>query len=272
MATALLHNRFFRVEQSEEGSGLPNYSYTGASVVVDTGEKSGEWIIAFTSTGILTLNEQIDQATIKIQGGGGGSGASDGNANGSDGTDGSIQTLENQSLAVGLYDIAIGAEGERGYDSAGYAGGNTDFADLLTAKGGDGGEYAGGISLEHYSIYSNYGKGGLGGAIDQHYGELETLYYTTLNLSSGYTYIKEEPNKYSGNNGTIKINEVFYLADNTKYLDTDSSVSTTWYKLADGRGYVGTNVCKALTTETNDTRAWYGVAGYSGVVLLSGKV
>ena len=249
--------------------GFPDFTFSGAHTIVDTGVDSGTWKIALTGSGTLTLNKKT-KAIIQGQGGGGGGGASDGSTAGSDGTDGSIINLAEQQLEAGSYEIIIGAGGARGYDSAGADGGNTSFGNMLTAQGGASGGYAGGASQEHSSIYSSYGQGGLGGAIDQHDGELKTEYYYTIN-TSGYTYIRVSPNGHSGSNGTVKVGEYVLLTDNTKIPDergTDENVY--WYKLADGRGYVEVSR-GTIHPETSDTRAWYGVAGNAGVIILSGK-
>lgn len=263
MTSAILLNRKKLI------GGMPEFTYSGDYELVDDGSESGYWQYAFTSSGIFLLKKNIFKATIQIQGAGGGGGASDGVTDGNDGHDGQIVSLI-QKLAADEYVLTIGVGGERGYDSAGRKGGDTAFGDLITAIGGDGGEYAGDINQEHGSIYVDYGKGGLGGTTTQHDGALITLYYTTIN-TSGYAYIRKGPNEYSGSNGVVYSGEVFYLEDNTKHPDTNPSQSTTWYKLADGRGYIPTDRCRPLSTEISDTRAWYGLSGNGGIILLSGE-
>lgn len=265
MGTALLHNRVLRLE-----SGFPDYSFSGASAVVDTGAESGTWKIALTGSGTLTLNAK-SKVTIQAQGGGGGGGASNGSTVGNDGYDGSIQTLENKMLDAGDYAITIGAAGARGNSSAGYAGGNTVFADLLTANGGAGGARAGGNrSQTHSSIYGSYGKGGLGGANSDYTGSLTYTYSTSLNLS-GYTYIRTTPNHYGATNGTISSGTTIYLTSSQRYPCERGDSGCYFYKLADGRGYIDAGDCRSVSTSSSDTRRWYGTAGTAGVILLSGK-
>lgn len=253
------------------GGGLPEFTYSGSYTQVDDGSESGVWKYAFTGNGTLTLEKKIRLATIELQGGGGSSGASNGVYPGSDGQDGTISGIS-QELLPGNYILVIGSGGGTPYNRSGYAGTATSFGEILSAPGGAGGAYAGNARNQtHTSIYGDYGKGALGGTTSQYTGEYVTRYYTTIN-TSGYAYIRKGPNKNSGTNGTIQSGEVFYLESNTKYPDTDPDESTTWYKLADGRGYMDTARCKALTAETSDTRSWYGVAGNAGVILLSGKL
>lgn len=268
MATALLHNRIFRVEQGEEGGGgFPDYSYSGASTVVDTGAESGTWKIALTSAGTLTFTKSV-KATIQLQGGGGGSGASNGITVGSDGQDGSIQTLENKSLAAGDYAITIGTAGARGYSSAGSAGGATIFGDLLTASGGAGGARAGGNRNQtHTSIYGDYGKGGLGGTTSQYSGSAT---YKWVFTASKQCYMYNKPSSIDGwNEGSLSAGQTVYLASNATYASTDGS-GDSWYKTESGL-YVPTSNGSAKNTLVSDTRTWYGVAGTAGVVILSGK-
>ena len=59
--------------EAASGAGFPDYTYSGSSTVVDTGETSGEWKIALLSTGNLILNKK-NKITIEAQGGGGGGG------------------------------------------------------------------------------------------------------------------------------------------------------------------------------------------------------
>ena len=104
--------------------GFPDFSYSGAHTIVDTGAESGEWKIALTGSGKLTINKKIGKATIQAQGGGGGGGASNGATSGSDGKDGAVVT-DTFVLDPGVYEISIGSAGSRGYDGSGYVGGIT---------------------------------------------------------------------------------------------------------------------------------------------------
>lgn len=247
--------------------GFPDFTYSGAHTIIDTGAESGEWKIALTGGGKLTINKKIAKTTIQAQGGGGGGGASNGSASGSDGKDGTIVT---NSLAIdpGEYEIEIGAAGSRGYNSAGYVGGTTKFGDLLTASGGAGGARAGGNrNQEHTSIYNNYGKGGLGGTIGQYSGSANYKYVYT---ASRTTYMYNKPSSIDGwNEGTLSAGQTVYLSSNTQYNSTDGS-SDKWYKTESGL-YVPVGNGSVQYKLISDSRKWYGVAGTAGVILLSGK-
>ena len=247
--------------------GFPDYSYTGASTVIDTGATSGEWKIALTGGGILTLNKKISKATIQAQGGGGGGGASNSSRSGNDGADGAITEII-RALDAGTYEISIGAAGSRGYNGSGYAGGATKFSDLLTATGGSGGAYGGGSRDQaHNSIYSSYGKGGLGGTTSQYSGSATYKYVFT---ASKQCYMYNKPSSIDGwNEGTLTAGQTVYLASNTQYDSTDGS-GGKWYKTESGL-YVGTSNGSVKYTLISDSRKWYGVAGNSGVIILSGK-
>ena len=246
----------------------PEFEYTGDYLLVETSGGGKSWRYAFTSSGVLTLKKKILKAFLTIQAAGGGGGSSDGEAPGSDGSDGDIERLEAIKLEAGSYEIVIGAGGERGLNSAGKNGGDTIFGDLLFAQGGVGGAYAGGQSDTHIGAFQEFGVGGSGGGVNQYEGTLITEYYITIN-TSGYTYIRVSPKSNAATNGVVRAGEYVLLEDDTKYPD-EGGKDEEWYKLADGRGYVSVDRC-TLSTQINDTRKWYGVAGNSGVVLLSGK-
>jgi hypothetical protein len=248
--------------------GFPDFSYSGAHTIVDTGAESGEWKIALTGSGKLMINKNIGKANIQAQGGGGGGGASNGATSGSDGQDGAIMSLDNQSLEAGTYVISIGAAGSRGYNSAGYTGGATKFGDILTANGGAGGARAGGNRNQaHTSIYSSYGKGGLGGTTGQYSGSATYKYVYT---ASKLTYLYDRPSSINGQNaGTLYAGNTVYLASNTQYSSTDGS-SDKWYKTESG-AYAPVSNGSVQYKLISDTRSWYGVAGTAGVILLSGK-
>lgn len=257
----------FEYPIGSDGNGFPDYTYSGASTIVDTGETSGEWKIALTSAGTFTLNKRT-KVTIQIQGGGGGGGASNGASYGSDGLDGSVQTLENYALEAGSYVIAIGSAGSRGYDSSGYVGGVTKFGTLLTASAGAGGQYAGGnYGKTHVSIYGNYGKGGRGGSPYDYSGSATYKYVFT---ASRVTYMFNQPSSINGwNEGTLQAGQTVYLTSNTQHAANDGS-SDKWYQTESGL-YVSVDNGSAQYKLISDTRSWYGVAGTAGVVLLSGK-
>lgn len=254
-------------EQPIGNYGFPDFTYSGAHTIVDTGETSGQWQIALTGTGVLTLNAKA-KMTIKAQGGGGAGGASNGSQSGSDGADGSIVELESQSLDAGTYSISIGARGSIDYDSSGFSGGATKFGDLLTANGGRGGAYAGGNRNQtHTSIYGNYGKGGLGGSTGQYSGD--TTYKWVFKATS-QCYMYTEPSSITGwNEGSLSAGQTVYLSSNTTYASTDGS-GGSWYKTESGL-YVNSSKGSASYTKISDTRSWYGNYGYAGVILLSGK-
>lgn len=254
--------------EAASSAGFPDYTYSGSSTVVDTGETSGEWSILLTGAGTFTLNKK-NKITISAQGGGGGGGASNGSTAGSDGADGTIVTLENQSLDAGTYEIAIGAAGSRGYSSAGYTGGTTTFGSLVTANGGAGGARAGGnYNQTHTSIYGNYGKGGLGGSTSQYSGSATYKYVYT---ATRYTYMYTQPSSINGwNEGSISAGGTVYLASNTVYNSNDGS-SDKWYKTESGL-YVATANGTVSYKLISDSRTWYGTAGTQGAILLKGKV
>ncbi len=261
MATAFLHNRVI------SRGGFPDYSYSGASTVIDTGATSGEWKIALTGGGILTLNKKISKATIQAQGGGGGGGSSNGSRSGNDGADGAIAEII-RALDAGTYTITIGAAGSRGYNGSGYAGGATQFDDLLSASGGSGGAYAGGNRDQaHNSIYSSYGKGGLGGTTSQYNGSATYKYVFTA--SSG-AYMYSVPSSVNGSNmGYVAAGSTVYLSSNSQYSATDGSADK-YYKTESGY-YINASKGSVKYTLISDSRKWYGVAGNSGVILLTGK-
>ena len=248
--------------------GMPEFEYTGNYTLVDDGSESGFWTYAFTSSGILTLMKKIAKAAIKIQGAGGGSGASNGSTNGSDGQDGEIQSLSDIKLPKDEYSIVIGAAGARGYSSAGYKGGDTSFDDLLTAVGGTGGPLGGNAyNKTHTSIYEEYGKGAIGGTIYQYSGSATYKYVFT---ASSLAYMYNQPSSINGQNmGSVAAGGTVYLASNTVYSSTDGS-SDRWYKTESGY-YISVAKGSVSYKAISDTRRWYGVAGNSGIVLLSGK-
>lgn len=247
--------------------GFPDFSYSGAHTIVDTGAESGTWKIALTGSGKLTINKNIGKATIQAQGGGGGGGASNGATSGSDGKDGAVVT-DTIALATGVYDIAIGSAGSRGYDSAGYVGGITKFANLLTASGGAGGAMAGGNRNQaHTSIYNNYGKGGLGGTTGQYSGSAT---YKWVFTASRTTYMFNQPSSINGwNEGTLQAGQTVYLTSNTQHAANDGS-SDRWYQTESGL-YVSVDNGSVQYKLVSDSRSWYGNYGNAGVILLSGK-
>lgn len=248
--------------------GLPEFTYTGDFVSVDDGSESGFWKLAFTSSGLLTLTKKIKLATIQAQAAGGGGGAANEFYDGTDGKDGTIESLVDVELVVGQYQITLGEAGARGYNSAGYKGGDTSFGDVLIVAGGAGGSRAGGSRNQtHTSIYEDYGKGGLGGTPSQYTGSAS---YKWVFTASGICYMYNQPSSINGQNmGSLSSGQTVYLASSTVYSATDGS-SDKFYKTESGY-YVATTRGSIKNTLISDTRKWYGVAGNSGVVLLSGK-
>lgn len=247
---------------------FPDFIYSGACTIVDTGVTSKRWVLALTGSGKFTLNKKTN-AIIQIQGGGGGSGAGNAETTGSDGADGESKSLTT-TLEAGEYLVEIGAGGDRGVDAAGTAGGMTAFAEMLTANGGAGGEHMGGNAEQaHTSIYTPLGTGGIGGGLEQFIGQLRTVYLARM-AYSGYTYIKAEPKKYATNVGRAQTDDVFELEDFTLFTDTSDSDKTVFVKLANDRGYIEREKF-SLYTEVHDERKWVGIAGNPGVILISGR-
>lgn len=247
--------------------GFPDFSYSGAHTIVDTGAESGTWKIALTGSGKLMINKKIAKATIQAQGGGGGGGASNGVTSGSDGKDGAIVT-STAAIDAGTYDVAIGAAGSRGYDSSGYSGGKTTLGSLITANGGAGGARAGGNRNQtHTSIYNSYGKGGLGGTTGQYSGSVTSKWVFTASTGA---YMYSAPSSVSGQNmGYVAAGNTVYLSSSTTYAATDGS-GDRYYKTESGY-YINTSKGSASYKTISDTRSWYGAYGTAGVILLSGK-
>lgn len=259
MGSALLFNRIIRLGGE---SGLPDYTFDGNVTVLDTGEESGSWQVALTSSGTLVLNEDVQNVTIQLQGGGGGGGAGNESARGSDGTDGTSKTLTT-SLAAGSYSVAIGSGGSRGSDSAGSSGGTTSFGSLASASGGSGGAYLGASTLSHSSIYGSYGQGGSGGSTSQ---------YTETTTTVGYMWPKDSSgcNVYASNSTDSEV--VGTLTGEVKMANND--VSDGVYAIKSGE-YSGYYVNQFDVYYTNRTEVlyttYYGNAGNPGIVLLSGE-
>ena len=102
-----------------------------------------------SGTYTFTLNTKQNM-TIEVAGAGGGGGGSRGSGGGNDGGHGGCGDKQVQSIVLdaGTYSYTVGAGGAAGsnYNSAGSAGGSSSFSNLITAAGGPGGTYGGGLS------------------------------------------------------------------------------------------------------------------------------
>ena len=244
---------------------FPDFIYSGACTIVDTGVTSKRWVLALTGSGKFTLNKKTN-AIIQIQGGGGGSGAGNAETTGSDGADGESKSLTT-TLEAGEYLVEIGAGGDRGVDAAGTAGGMTSFAEMLTANGGNGGAHMGGNAEQaHTSIYTPLGTGGIGGGMEQFIGQIRTAYYATT--KNGYTKVMAEPNPNGSALRELANGETVELEDFTVY-EYPSNKEYKFYKLTAGLGYITTNV--NVSSRVIDERKWVGMAGNPGVILISGR-
>lgn len=263
MGTAILHNRVIR----KAGGGMPEYTYDGTHTVIDDGSTSGTWQIGLTSTGTLTLASAAKGITIQGQGGGGGGGAGYASGSGSDGADGSIDSYEG-TLATGTYAVEIGAAGSKGNGGAGGAGGTTTFADILSAPGGAGGAHKGGESMMHTGLYNTYGQGGVGGTQSMYTGSYSAASYC-IKLNAATVYSTPDTG------GTVVVSNSYttYVLGTTTYPSTITGEDgNTFYKIMTGH-YVLTSQCDPpYLRAASDNRKWYGNAGYSGIVILSGKV
>lgn len=254
---------------------LAGLTYTGTYVILDDGIKSGLWMVRLTTSGTLTLKENVSEATIQAQGGGGGGGSGGGTGtdvvSGSDGADGSIQTYTG-ALSSGEYSINLGAAGARGSDGAGGKGGDTTFGNLLTAVGGAGGAHKGGTTLEHSGLYNIYGHGGAGGAATQYTGKYTAASWTAWGPINGGMRIFVAADTSSAINQTINDgNGVTILGTSSSAPDTVSGIGGTFYLTKSGRYILTTDVASTTFTAAKDTRKWTGNVGYPGIVILSGK-
>lgn len=262
----------------KKGGGFPDITTSMSYTIIDNGETSKFWKIAFPSTsGNFTLNKPLRKVTVSLQGGGGGGGASNGSTVGSDGSDGTINTFT-INLAEGNYSLGCGAGGARGYNSAGSNGGSTAIilpdGSSYSAAGGAGGARAGGNRNQtHTSIYTPYGAGGLGGTTSQYTTSTSGSNYKYVYTLTSYAYKYNKPSSIDGwNMGTVYAGESIYLKDLTVYSNSQNS-RETFYMTEDGC-YIatgkGTAEYKATSTTTN--YYYYGVAGNAGVIVLSGAM
>lgn len=255
---------------------LPDFVYTGEYYVEDDGTKSGVWRIRLTSSGTLTLDEKVNEATIQAQGGGGGGGAGGGSAtdivSGSDGADGSIQTYTG-ALAAGEYIISLGAAGSKGNNGAGGKGGDTTFGTVLTASGGAGGAHKGGTTLEHTCLYSTYGRGGVGGASTQYSGKYTPAEWVAWGPTNGNGMrIFTAPDTSAAVSQTVRDgNGVTIQGTNSSAPDTVTGTGGKFYITESGRYILTTEAASTTFYAAKDTRKWTGNAGFSGIVILSGK-
>ena len=126
-----------------------DYTYTGDSEFINEG--NGNWIVEFTTSGILTLKKTLLVDMYLLGGGqggysgdhwGGGYHGDDYYAGGKGGQGGFITFVYRASLLPGTYEITIGDGGTTGN---GVAGGATEFAGHQAPGGGSNSQgYAGG--------------------------------------------------------------------------------------------------------------------------------
>lgn len=126
--------------------GLPRYSFTGNSTLVDEGD--GNWTLRFLSSGTLTLYGSYTFNLFLLGGGGSGSSTWSASYGAGGGGAGYTVTVLNVGADKGTYAITVGAGGQSG------GGGGSTSAFGFSAHGG----YAG-----SYGTTTNGGNGGSGG-------------------------------------------------------------------------------------------------------------
>lgn len=161
------YNDKWQITGRSANSGYKLYplSATSGTFVQDTtinGSNGWGGTITQTTPGTYSFTLATKQnMTIEVAGAGGGGGGSRGSGGGNDGGHGGCGDKQVRSLVLnaGTYSYTVGAGGAAGgnHRAAGSAGGSSSFSNTITAAGGPGGTYGGGLS--HRTDAGN-GQGG----------------------------------------------------------------------------------------------------------------